>query len=94
VRIRWSQSASIDFASQIAFIHADRPRAADRIGSLILDRIEALSAHPHRGRIGRLAGTRELVVAPFVIVYEMGATGDIIVVRVLHGRQNWPEDEE
>jgi toxin ParE1/3/4 len=93
VSVRWSQNASIDFAHQIAFIHADRPRAADRIGSLILDRIEALESHPLRGRIGRLAGTRELVVAPFVIVYEAGANGDITVIRVLHGRQNWPEEE-
>lgn len=91
--IRWSQNASVDFASQIAFINADRPRAAERIGGLILDRIETLPVHPGRGRVGRLAGTRELLVAPFVIVYEAGANGDITIVRVLHGRQNWPEEE-
>lgn len=92
--IRWSQNASVDFANQIAFIHADRPRAAERIGSRILDRIETLSVHPHRGRVGRLAGTRELVIAPFVIVYEAGADGDITIVRMLHGRQDWAEEEE
>lgn len=92
--IRWSQTASTDFAGQIAFIHAERPRAAERVGRLILDQIESLSVHPRRGRIGRLEGTRELVVAPFVIVYEIGAAGSITIVRVLHGRQNWPEVKE
>ena len=92
--IRWSQAASTDFAGQIACIHAERPRAAERVGRLILDQIESLSAHPRRGRIGRLAGTRELVVAPFVIVYEIDPVGSVTIVRVLHGRQNWPEEQE
>ena len=91
MRVRWSQSASIDFANQISFIHADRPRAAEEVGRLILDRIESLSSHPGRGRIGRQAGTRELIVSPFVIIYEVRER-DITIIRVLHGRQNWPED--
>lgn len=45
---------------------------------------------PHSGRIGRLPGTRELVVArtSLLVVYRMMEY--IELIRVLHGAQQWP----
>ncbi|HEX6610374.1 MAG TPA: type II toxin-antitoxin system RelE/ParE family toxin [Hyphomicrobiaceae bacterium] len=46
-------------------------------------------SHPRLGRAGRVSGTRELVIAPFIVAYEV--TDDLIVVlAVLRGRRRWP----
>jgi toxin ParE1/3/4 len=57
----------------------------------ILDATDQLVDHPHLGRVGRVPGTRELVVArtPYIVIYEI--EGDMIrIIRVLHTAQRWP----
>lgn len=58
---------------------------------LLIARLELLREHPHAGRVGRVAGTRELVLAgtPFIAVYGVDAAG-VTVRRVLNGAQQWP----
>ncbi|ETW95415.1 MAG: hypothetical protein ETSY1_30775 [Candidatus Entotheonella factor] len=48
--------------------------------------------HPHLGRVGRVADTRELVITdtPYIVPY-MVSEDRIILLRVLHGAQQWPE---
>jgi toxin ParE1/3/4 len=43
------------------------------------------------GRIGRVPGTRELIVGgtPWIIVYRVRADA-VEIIRVLHGAQKWP----
>lgn len=62
-----------------------------RLGDAISSAVFRLGDHPERGREGRVAGTRELVVArtPYVVVYRLEAEAAVIL-RVLHGAQNWP----
>jgi len=49
----------------------------------------SLETIPNRGRSGRMAGTREFVVAPFILVYRVGA--DVVeILRVYHSAQDWP----
>jgi toxin ParE1/3/4 len=51
----------------------------------------ALGQMPNRGRPGRLVGTRELVLAPFIVVYRVDEmAGAVEILRVLHGARNWP----
>ena len=47
--------------------------------------------NPHMGRLGRVKGTRELVVSdtPYVIAYRV-ETGPVVILRLLHGAQKWP----
>ena len=81
---------------------ADLDAIADYYGQLnvqatlhILDRIAqveaVLSEYPYIGRTGRVNNTREIVVTgtPFILVYALDPH-DLIVLRVLHGRQQWP----
>jgi plasmid stabilization system protein ParE len=47
---------------------------------------------PASGRVGRIAGTRELVIngTPYIAAYAVTETA-VRVLRVLHGAQEWPE---
>jgi toxin ParE1/3/4 len=44
---------------------------------------------PNRGRVGRIAGTRELVSAPLIIMYRIES--EIVeILRIYHSAQDWP----
>ena len=81
MRIAWTEPALYDLASARAYTSRDNPPA-----------VATLLRFPESGRLGRRSGTRELVVnrTPYVVPYRLrGAT--IEILRVLHGRQRWPD---
>ena len=49
----------------------------------------SLDTLPDRGRTGRIAGTRELVFDPFIIVYRVKADA-VEILRIYHAAQDWP----
>jgi toxin ParE1/3/4 len=52
--------------------------------------VDQLAPHPNLGRLGRVLGTRELVVArtPYIVAYRIEEAA-VVVLRVLHGAQQW-----
>jgi len=44
---------------------------------------------PAIGRPGRVPGTRELILPPYILIYTVLANR-VWVVRILHGAQDWP----
>jgi toxin ParE1/3/4 len=88
--IVWLPAARRNLAAILGFIAEHNPPAARRIKSLIEDSVLPLAEHPYLFRTGRVAGTREVVAHPnYVIVYRvMGAA--VLVLRVLHARQQYP----
>jgi len=57
----------------------------------LYEAIQALKQWPHRGRTGREAGTRELLVSPLPYVTVYRATDQAIeVLRIYHGAQERP----
>jgi len=95
MRIRWTNPARHALAAHVAYIAADNPDAAERVRIAILSAIERLADQPYLGRIGRRAGTRELVIASFpayIVVYRVTET-EIHITRVWHGRQNLPKEQ-
>jgi toxin ParE1/3/4 len=89
MRIRWSPEAAADFERIIARIHQDNPPAAAEVAVILFEGIESLTDFPHKGRIGRLDGTRELVCSPlpYVAVYRV-LDETIQIARIYHGAQN------
>ena len=65
---------------------------AKRMGLLVIEAGEALAALPHRGRPGRVPGTRELLVpgTPFLLAYQADGPRPVILA-VKHEAQKWPE---
>ncbi|MFS8050952.1 type II toxin-antitoxin system RelE/ParE family toxin, partial [Rhizobium sp. BR 314] len=47
---------------------------------------------PASGRVGRIAGTRELVIngTPYVAAYAETQSA-VRILRILHGAQEWPD---
>lgn len=85
MRYRLSEPARLQLDQIDDYIAADSPTAARAVVMRILQRIEQLTLFPRSGRAWR-RGTRELVVAPYIVRYRV--TDDLIdVIAVIHGRQ-------
>jgi toxin ParE1/3/4 len=91
VRIVWLRAAERNLEEQLEYIGERNPLAADRLADQIAATVARLVDNPRRGRPGRVAGTRELVVpsTPYIIVYTVGRDY-VRIHRVLHGAQRWP----
>ena len=89
--IVWSPRAIRHLGALRAYIDQHNPHAARRIADTLLKSVERLSAFPEMGRIGRVAGTRELVVkgTTYVIAYRV-RRDRLEILAVFHGRQKWP----
>jgi plasmid stabilization system protein ParE len=89
MEVRFAERALVDLANIQTYIAQDDPAAARRMAIKIVASADRLSANPRIGRLGALAGTFELVVRPYVLVYELHRA-EVVVLRVWHGRQRRP----
>ena len=91
MKIRWSPTAISDVESIREYIAHDSPSAARRVAQAIKESVGRLRSFPLSGRVGRVPGTRELVIpgTPYIAAYTV--QDDIIeIAAVLHGKQDWP----
>jgi len=90
--LQWNPKAYEDRAAIMGYIAENDPLAALELDELLEQRAAALPAHAELYRQGRVAGTRELVIAPnYVVVYRIrAAEGVVEILRVLHARRQWP----
>ncbi|WP_419262234.1 type II toxin-antitoxin system RelE/ParE family toxin [Caulobacter sp. ErkDOM-C] len=73
-------------------IAADSPQAAVRMDVLFTEAAETLATFPHKGRVGKIAGTRELIPhESYRLVYEIAEDGVWVLALVLTSRQ-WPAE--
>jgi toxin ParE1/3/4 len=88
VRVRWLRVALANLDAEAEYIAEDNPAAVQKI----FRAVDLLKKEPAMGRAGRVAGTRELVVAetPYIIPYRV--RGDAVeILRVFHAAREWPE---
>ncbi|UOB55675.1 type II toxin-antitoxin system RelE/ParE family toxin [Burkholderia pyrrocinia] len=90
--LHWHPKAREDRAAIMDYIGRDDPLAALELDERLEERAAALPACAELYRQGRVAGTRELVVAPnYVLVYRIRPADNIVeILRVLHARRQWP----
>jgi toxin ParE1/3/4 len=93
MKLEWSEAARSDRMRIYDYIDARNPRAAIAVDERIRDALGRLLRFPMSGRIGRVDGTRELVIdrTPYIAAYLMSDKA-IRVLRLLHGAQEWPDD--
>jgi toxin ParE1/3/4 len=94
MNIVWRRAAAVDVDKAVDYILQYDPGAALRLYETIRKAVERLADHPALGRAGRVADTRELAIAgtPYLVAYTVdNRINAVIILRVLHGRQNWPE---
>lgn len=92
MQIVWAEPAVRDLAAARHYIATDNPSLANRQIERVIAAVANLAEFPEAGRPGRRLGTRELVVgrSPYLVAYRL--RGNVIeILRVLHGRQRWPD---
>lgn len=86
----WRPKAIEDLKNITTYIAQNSPRAAIETGDLLMETAAQLDQHTELGRIGRVAGTRELVAHPnYILIYRI-VGGVVEVLRVKHAAQKWP----
>lgn len=92
MKLEWSIYAVEDRVAIFDYIEADNPRVAAAVDDRIRLQVLQLVRHPESGRVGRVAGTRELVIdrTPYIAAYRI-AGETVRVLRLLHGAQQWPD---
>jgi toxin ParE1/3/4 len=87
----WRAKALADVGRIVRYIATDNPVAAKRVGRELLLAGDSLVMFPRRGRPGRQAGTRELVVTPpYLIVYRISGVDRVTILRVWHAARDRP----
>ncbi|KQV28888.1 toxin Y4kP [Rhizobium sp. Root1203] len=90
-RIRWTVRALRRLDEIGAYIQNDDPDAAARVVARLVAPVDMLAELPAAGRIGRITGTREVVLSdiPYIIGYRVRQ--DIEIITVMHASQKWPK---
>jgi toxin ParE1/3/4 len=72
----------------------DNPRVAAVLDQRVVSHAIRLIDFPYSGRNEVVTGTRELLIprTPYLAVYSVSAD-TVLVLRVLHGAQQWPDSE-
>ncbi len=92
--IIWLERAQQNLANELSFIDHEERRVAKRIARHVKERVESLLDSPHRGREGRIAGTRELVFSqiPYILVYRI--CGERVeILRFFHAIRKFPKKD-
>lgn len=87
--IHWHDDAIADLLELITYIAERDPQAAQRLRTRLEAAVATVAEHPYLHQVGRVPGTREIVIHPnFIVVYQV--THRIEVTSVVHARQNYP----
>lgn len=94
MKVRWTRWATSEWLESFEHLERENASAASRTANSVLETIAMLAAHPHVGRMGRIAGTREFAVprTPFVIGYQADLPNNLLrVLTVYDERRRWPK---
>jgi len=89
----WSPSALDDIDAIEAFIAKDSPAIASAYAGHLIAATDDLADHPGMGRIVPEVGDpglREIIVAPYRIMYRIDQER-VLIVAVVHGARDWRE---
>jgi addiction module RelE/StbE family toxin len=89
-KVKFRPLADKDLDDIFEYISNDNLEAATNLLDELHNKISALPSHPKIYKLGRLPGTREMIVRQnYVVVYRESLKG-VVIVRVLHTSRMWP----
>jgi toxin ParE1/3/4 len=89
--LEWRATAVADLLAIVDYIADDNPDATQALKDEIEEKAARLPDNPQLYRVGRVDGTREMVVRPNYIVVYAEKPEIVTILRVLHAAQQWPE---
>lgn len=91
MKVQWSATAESDRFELIQYLFSVSPQAALDADDRIDHAIEILVLFPFAGRVGRMAGTRELLLGGTRYVAAYGVKGDVVtILRLFDAARDWP----
>ena len=91
MRVRWLRKALRNLDDEATYIAADDTAAATVVVTRVLDAVSMLGEQPGLGRPGRVAGTRELIVAKTRYIVPYRVRGNTVeILRVFHTSRRLP----
>ncbi|RLB73004.1 MAG: type II toxin-antitoxin system RelE/ParE family toxin [Deltaproteobacteria bacterium] len=93
MHINWLSLALVDLDSIEAYIAQESLDAAVRVVLQVIESVELLQNQPNLGRIGRVDGTRELILTdtPYTVAYRV-KNSSLEILRILHQSRQWPDE--
>ena len=89
--LEWTASAVADLTAIVDYISDDNAAAAQSLKEYIETKVSRLRENPQLYRVGRVEGTREMVVRSNYIVVYAEDSRIVTILRVLHAAQLSPE---
>ena len=92
MRLSWRPQAERDREDAINHIAEEDPLVAIEQLDRIEEQTDVLLQQPKLGRLGRVKGTRELVISrtPFIAIYHLPDAQHVEILRLMHSSQAWP----
>ena len=92
MQVKWLAKALNNLTDETDYIAKESPTNAKAFFAHVLASVEQLKEHPHLGRAGRVAGTRELVIThyPYIVPYRI-RNDNVEILRVFHTTRAWPK---
>ena len=75
----------------VDYISDDNPEAAQALKDDIEAKVSRLRQNPRLYRVGRVNGTREMIVRSNYLVVYAEDLHTVTILRVLHAAQQWPQ---
>jgi toxin ParE1/3/4 len=91
LRIKWLKKALSDLDDVEAYIAQTDPSVAAEVVLKIIRTVSLLKEQPGLGRVGRVPGTKELVIPnlPYIVPYRVH-DDCLQILRVYHTSRIWP----
>jgi len=90
MKVVWRAVAERDLERAADFIALRNPDAATKVEHRLRTAVEHLEQFPRAGRLGKTAGTREIVITeyPYIIRYRVTAD-QVQILRIFHTSTAW-----
>jgi toxin ParE1/3/4 len=90
--VKWLRKALKSLEQAYDYVAEADEDAAINLVLKIQAATQQLAGFPMMGRVGRVDGTRELVIAntPYLVIYRVKASA-VEILRVLHSSRKYPE---